>query len=436
MINNYELKDGVLYIYLDFNYEFGSFNNFGENLRKELNNIIKSISTNKIKIIVNGLVISTLLIAPLKINDEIINNIIYIKDLNIKEDNEIIEKLNSESNIILDDVIVDNSSTNTINNSSNTIDISSPSSEKTNNVTTTNTNDKVIVSNNEVVTETINDELGKSSSNTDIEDITDNSTYVTVNRSNGTIINIELETYLIGVVASEMPASFNIEALKAQAIVARTYTLKRISEGKVLTDTVSTQVFKDDNELKNMWGTSFNTYYNKIKNAVNSTTDMYITYNEYYIDAVYHSTSNGHTEDAVNVWGNDIPYLKSVESNWDKSAVSYERTVTFTLNDFNNKLGIDINKNSNIDLIRNESNRVSLISIDNNTFDGITFRSKLGLRSTDFNITINEDNVVITTYGYGHGVGMSQYGANGMSNSGYSYKDIINHYYRNVKIED
>ena len=433
MINNYELKDGVLYIYLDFNYEFGSFTDFGKNLRKEINNIIKNISANKIKIIVNGLVISTLLIAPLKINDEIINNIIYIKDLNIKEDNEIIEKLNSISNIILDDVIVDNSSTNTINNSSNTIDISSPSSEKTNNVTATN---KVIIKNNTDATTEISNSTVEQINNDETETVTDNSTYVTVNRSNGTILNIELETYLIGVVASEMPASFNIEALKAQAVVARTYTLKRISEGKILTDTVSTQVYKDDNELKNMWGANFNTYYNKIKNAVTSTTDMYITYNGYYIDAVYHSTSNGYTEDAVNVWDNDIPYLKSIESIWDKSASSYERTVTFTLNDFNNKLGIDINKNSNIDIIRNESNRVSLISIDNNTFDGIIFRSKLGLRSTDFNITINEDNVVITTYGYGHGVGMSQYGANGMSNSGYSYKDIINHYYRNVKIED
>ena len=429
MINSYELKDEVLYIYLDFNYEFGSFTSFGKNLRNELNNIIKNISAKKIKIIVNGLIISTLLISPVKINDETVNNIIYVKDLNISENSKLIEKLNNESsNIIIDnnDVVINNISSN---NSTNT-------KKEDNSITYNNTDSNKIIETESV--ETIKEETAIKSNTCSpiIDNLVDNNTYVTVNRSNGSIINIELESYLIGVVASEMPASFNTEALKAQAIVARTYALKRISEGKILTDTLSTQVYKDDNELRNMWGASFNTYYNKIKDAVNSTKGMYITYNGKYIDAVYHSTSNGYTEDAINVWGNDIPYLKSTESIWDKSASSYERTVTFTFSEFINKLGININKDSEINITRNNSNRVSLISIDSNTFDGITFRTKLGLRSTDFNIILHEDNIVITTYGYGHGVGMSQYGANGMANSGYNYKDILNHYYKDIKIED
>ena len=120
-----------------------------------------------------------------------------------------------------------------------------------------------------------------------------------------------------------MPASFNIEALKAQAIVARTYTMKLIESNRTITDTVTTQSYKDNDALKVMWQESYNTYYNKIKTAVNDTKGIYITYNGNIIDAVYHSTSNGFTEDSINVWGNEFPYLKTVSSPWDTSASSF-----------------------------------------------------------------------------------------------------------------
>lgn len=230
-----------------------------------------------------------------------------------------------------------------------------------------------------------------------------------------------------------MPASFNFEALKAQAIIARTYTLKKINKNQVLTDTTSTQVYKDNTELKTMWGSSYETYYNKIKLAVDSTKGEYITYNNQYIDAVYHSTSNGYTVDAKDIWGNDIPYLKSVNSIWDKDASSYLRTTTFDLNEVNTLLNLTLN--TNIELIRNSNNQVMNVIIGNQSFTGVEFRNLLGLRSTDFDININDNNVTITTRGYGHGVGMSQYGANGMANAGYSCDQIINHYYTNVQIK-
>lgn len=257
---------------------------------------------------------------------------------------------------------------------------------------------------------------------------------ITIKRSNGTILNIELEEYLIGVVAAEMPASFNNEALKAGAIAARTYALKAIQDGKTLTDTTSTQVYKDNNQLKALWGNSFNAYYNKVKNAVESTKGLVMYYNNSLINAFYHSTSNGYTEDSTAVFGS-FPYLQSVESPVDKNVSSYLRTTTFTYENISNKLGIPITSLSNINIVRNNSNRISSITIDTNTYDGVKFRTILGLRSTDFDITLNENNIVITTRGFGHGVGMSQYGANEYAKQGWSYSQILKHYYTGISIK-
>ena len=183
-----------------------------------------------------------------------------------------------------------------------------------------------------------------------------------------------------------------------------------------------------------MWGASYNTYYNKIKSAVNSTKGMYISYNNEYIDAVFHSTSNGYTEDAINVWGNNIPYLKSVETPLDKSATSFKRIITKTYREIENILGFSIDKDTPIKIVRNKSNRVATIAINNKTYTGVEFREKLGLRSTDFDIDLKEQ-VTITTRGYGHGVGLSQYGANELAKRGYSYDKIIKLYYTGVSIK-
>ena len=247
---------------------------------------------------------------------------------------------------------------------------------------------------------------------------------------------MELEDYVIGVVGAEMPALFNSEALKAQSVIARTYALKANSMGRVLSDNESTQSYKDNGELANLWGGNFDSYYNKVRDAVMSTSGMYLTYNGNYIEAVYHSTSNGRTEDSSNVWGNYFPYLVSVESSFDNTNSSFSISKSFSYNDLSSKLGININASSEFNILGYTSGgRVSSVSIDGVEFSGISFRSKLGLRSADFDIDKSTDGIIVTTRGYGHGVGMSQYGANGMAKAGYSYRDILLHYYPGVSIE-
>ena len=233
--------------------------------------------------------------------------------------------------------------------------------------------------------------------------------------------------------SGEMPASFPMEALKAQAVVARTYTMKSLQIGRKLTDSTSTQVYKDNNQLRSLWGNDYDRYYQRIYDAVTSTDNICVYYNGDYIDAVYHSTSNGYTEDAVNVWGNSIPYLQTVVSTWDQNVSSYLKIITKEESDIISILGLD-----NLDEIqileRNNSGRVEKVQIGNKIFSGVELRNMLGLRSTDFEIIKNNNIITITTKGYGHGVGMSQYGAKGMAEQGYSYREILNHYYTNVNI--
>jgi stage II sporulation protein D len=259
---------------------------------------------------------------------------------------------------------------------------------------------------------------------------------VTLYRYNGTVETISLEDYVVGVVGAEMPASFNIEALKAQSVLARTYALKKISQNLVLKDTTSDQVYKDESQLKAMWGDSFQTYYNKIVSAVAATKGTYLTYNGNYIEAVYHSTSNGQTEDAAFVWGNSYPYLKSVDSHWDLEASSYLRETSKEFSVLSSIIGLDFNSTTNIDVLsRTPGNRIDQIKIGDKTFSGVELRNLLGLRSADFDINIEGDGAVFVTRGYGHGVGMSQYGANGMAKEGNSYADILAHYYPGTQLK-
>ncbi len=259
---------------------------------------------------------------------------------------------------------------------------------------------------------------------------------VTVYRYNGTVEQIALEDYIVGVVAGEMPASFNSEALKAQSVLARTYALKKIETNQVLKDNTSNQVYKDIGQLKLMWGADFQTYYNKIKNAVSETESQYLTYNGTYIEAVYHSTSNGQTEDAIAVWGNSFPYLKSVDSHWDLDASSYLRETTKEFNILSSIIGLDFNATTNVEVLSKTSgNRIDKIKIGDNIYTGIELRSLLGLRSADFDIKTDGTIAVIVTRGYGHGVGMSQYGANGMAKEGYTYENILSHYYPGTQLK-
>ena len=480
MITRYDVgyeKDGVtLIVNLDFKYEIADFNfkGFSKNLKEEIMKLAKKKNAKKIKIIMDGILISTLLLAPLHIEDSYNNSTTFITNNTIKNvannnviDDDILiiddsvdtnESINNEditsnnkenitNNISNNENVKPNTSNNNVstntttkpsnsNNNTNTVKPSIPNNNTSSNTSKNNQTTTEIINKNEEVDNNTSSNTSKNNQTTteiiNKNEEVDNNTYVTVYRKNGSVVKLELEEYLIGVVASEMPASFNSEALKAQAIVARTYALKRISENKTLTDTVSTQVYKDNTELKDLWKNDFNKYYSKVKNAVESTKGIVLTYNGAYIDAVYHSTSNGMTEDAIYVWGNNIPYLKSVESKSDKNVSSYKREVTFTYEKLSNALNTEINKDTTFVLERNSSGRVTNVKVNDIEIKGTTFRSLLGLRSTDFTIELASESVIITTYGYGHGVGMSQYGANSLANMGYSYKSILSHYYQNI----
>lgn len=257
---------------------------------------------------------------------------------------------------------------------------------------------------------------------------------VVVYRSNGVVEELSMEDYLIGVVSAEMPASFNKEALKVQSILARTYALKRMEKGLILTDTVSTQRYINKSEMKKMWQGSFDKYYEKIKSVVRETEDMVVLYRGELIDAVYHSTSNGFTEDSENVWGNKIPYLVSVDSSWDKNVSSYLKNISFDNAKLLSIFGLSREDLTFEVLSRNRSGRVEEVQVGERIYSGVELREVLGLRSSDFELSYDGNNLTVTTRGYGHGVGLSQYGANEMAKKGFSYSEIIKHYYVGVDI--
>lgn len=403
MFDSYIVKNETLYIDLNINYDFGNFKNTKTNFKKELKKFLNSlkINFNKIVLTCSGIIIGSIIITNNNFNDEV--SMKYIPNIDTRipyiahYDNE--EKI--DDNIIINNDV--NETTENVNNSQNI----SKSIEKSVNIEYANTD------------------------NTNTNNTTNSSvSEITVYRSNGSVINLNMTDYLIGVVSSEMPASFNLEALKAQSVLARTYALKTKQTGKKLTDTVSTQSYIDIDQMKNKWGNSFNTYYNKIKNAVENTNGEYLSYNGNYIEALYHSTNNGKTESSLDVFGNYYPYLISVSSEYDKNASSYLRTINMPLDTISNKLGLSLNNDSVISILSyTDGGNIKEININGNNFSGKKVRELLGLRSADFDISISDNNANITTRGYGHGVGMSQYGANGMANAGYGYKDILSHYY-------
>lgn len=403
MFDNYIVKNETLYIDLNINYDFGNFKNTKTNFKKELKKFLNNlkINFNKIVLTCSGVIIGSIILTNNNFNNEV--SMKYVPNIDTRIP--YITHYGNEEKI--DDNIIVNSDVNEVKEN---VNISQDISKNVENYV--NKEPKII-------------------ENTNSDNTTNSSmSEITIYRSNGSIINLNMTDYLIGVVSSEMPASFNLEALKAQSVLARTYALKAKQTGKKLTDTVSTQSYIDIDQMKNKWRNSFNTYYNKIKNAVENTNGEYLSYNGNYIEALYHSTNNGKTESSLDVFGNYYPYLISVSSEYDKNASSYLRTINTPLDTISNKLGLSLNNDSVISILSyTDGGNIKEININGNNFSGKKVRELLGLRSADFDISISDNNANITTRGYGHGVGMSQYGANGMANAGYSYKDILSHYY-------
>jgi stage II sporulation protein D len=261
---------------------------------------------------------------------------------------------------------------------------------------------------------------------------------------------IPLERYIEGVVAAEMPAEFELEALKAQALAARTYIVRRLAEGKFedvpqgaeVLDTVQHQKYLDDEELKAIWKENYDVKRERIRQAVKGTAGMIVTFEGKPIDATFFSTSNGFTENANEYWNQSIPYLRSVASPWDRESPKYQAVTEMSLADFEQKLGVSLDAQAISTgtfysvIERTTGNRVGRVQIGNKVFTGKEVREKLGLNSTAFAMTLKNNSLQITTQGYGHGVGMSQWGANGMAKEGKRAEQIIKYFYQGVSLED
>ena len=256
--------------------------------------------------------------------------------------------------------------------------------------------------------------------------------------------NIEflpLEEYIVGVLAGEMPIYFEKEAFKAQAVAARSYALKRIEynkdNGYDVVDSIINQVYLDNDYLKSAWGSDYTENINKLREVVNETSLEYLAYDGNVIDAMFFSTSNGYTETASMVFNVDLPYLQSVKSSWDEKTSSVFKSVTtIPIGDFYNKLDLEYSDSLDVKILkRSSTNRIISLSINGIEFTGKTLYDKLRLKSTDFSLKKDGNNIVVSTVGYGHGVGMSQYGAEGMAEEGYDYKDILKYYYTGTTIK-
>ncbi|WP_082684230.1 stage II sporulation protein D [Lentibacillus amyloliquefaciens] len=253
--------------------------------------------------------------------------------------------------------------------------------------------------------------------------------------------NVPLETYISRVVASETPAEFEMEALKAQSLAARTFIVNRMlhQDGKDkadVTDTTSDQVYHNEQELQQSMGSTYEEDMTKIRKAVAATKGEILTYKNNPITAAYFSTSNGYTENSEDYWENEVPYLRSVESPWDTNTPKFKDQKVFTVSKVENLLETDLPSIDAIsmDLSRTEGNRVDQLKIGDKTFSGRNIREALGLKSSDFSIEKKRDHLIFTTKGFGHGIGMSQFGANGMAKDGKTYKEIVKHYYQDVEI--
>lgn len=260
------------------------------------------------------------------------------------------------------------------------------------------------------------------------------------------IEKLPLEDYIAGVVAAEMPSEFELEALKAQALTARTYYLYYLMSGEKsdkipkeanVSDTEDHQVYKSDEELRKAWGKDYQWKMNKIKEAVAATRGQVLTYDGEPIYAAFFSTSNGFTENSEDYWSSPLPYLKSVESPWDVNTEKFNGQEVIAVTDFEEKLGVKLTEAAEVGKIieRTKGNRVGKVDINGKVLTGKDIREKLGLKSSDFTWERKEDNIIINTKGFGHGVGMSQYGANELAKGGKTYKEIVEHYYSGAQID-
>ncbi len=279
----------------------------------------------------------------------------------------------------------------------------------------------------------------------DFEEIETTSTVKVMNANSKNITEMDLKDYLLGVVAAEINPAYHEEAIKAQIVAAHTlllYIKEHRSDdldGADITDSsASHQGFLTDSEQKEKWGDNYNDYRKKIEGCIDEVIDLTIQHNGEYINSVFHAISNGKTENAADVWDSNYPYLKSVNSVGDKLSPAYQSTLTVSLKEFKERLkDIEFNEEPEnwIEKITNtDTGMVKSIVICGKEFKGTEIRKLFDLKSSTFTCEFKDDEFIFTVNGYGHGVGMSQYGADHMARQGFTYKEILSHYYTDVEI--
>ena len=250
------------------------------------------------------------------------------------------------------------------------------------------------------------------------------------------------EDYIFGVVAAEMPASFETEALKAQAVAAYSFACRRRTENAdreydITTDPKVDQSFMSEEKAREKWGDSADGYTQKIRSAVKSVSGQTVNYKGGVALTLYHAISSGTTESSAAVFGGEYEYLTCVDSVWDKLSPDYLSKVSFSLEELNKALG-DKCKLSSVNDIRvsqvSKTGCVSKVKVGSSELTGEELRKALSLRSLNFTAEVSSDKLLFTVKGYGHGVGMSQYGANYMAKQGNSYKEILTYYYKGTTV--
>ena len=307
---------------------------------------------------------------------------------------------------------------------------------------------KEVIASKEIIEDTQNSEIETKS----VYEYSQYGTIKLLHKKTGEVEEINLDEYLLGVVSAEMPVSYESEALKAQAIVARTYTIYKIKnsnkheEADICDDSTCCQAWISKEDRFARWEEADREKnWKKIEEAVYSTVGKVITYDKDVIDAFFHSNSGGKTEEVSNVWGgSNMPYLQSVETLGEDAYSQYLSEVSFTKEEFEAKIkekhsnfNIDYNEPECIKVIEyTNGDRVKKVKIGNLNLSGVEVRSILGLKSANFEYQIIDNEIKFTVKGYGHGVGMSQTGANTLAKEGKTAEEIIKHFYTGVEINN
>lgn len=275
------------------------------------------------------------------------------------------------------------------------------------------------------------------------ETITKSDTFKVLDTTTDKISEMSAEDYIFGVVAAEMPALYDTEALKAQAVAAYTYACYKRENGNkeydITTDFATDQSFKTEEEARKGWGENADEYSEKIKKAIKSVNGEMIYYKNKPILAFYHAVSAGDTYSAKDVFGEEIAYLQSAPSNWDKEAYNYKKTIEISEDELSEKLMTLADKKENTpmldDLKALNSGLVESIKVYGKKVKGSELRTALGLPSSNFLFEKQDGKYIFNCIGYGHGVGMSQRGADCMAKQGYTYKQILLHYYKGTVVK-